>query len=92
MNRSDLVAAIADRTQQPITTVDAILTGFASVLVEAAANGSRIQIPGVLTLETVVRPARQGRNPATGQPMSIAEKRVPKLTAGATLKRAASGE
>ena len=92
MNRSELVAAIAARTQQPADAVDAVVHGLASVLVEAAANGTRVQIPGLLTMETTVRPARQGRNPATGQPMQIAEKRIPKLTAGSTLKRAASGE
>jgi len=92
VNRSDLIAAIVGRTGQPTATVDAVLTGFASVLVEAVAAGTRIHLPGLLTMETVVRPARQGRNPATGQPMQIAEKRLPKITAGATLKRAASGE
>lgn len=92
MNRSDLIAAIVGRTGPPTATVDAVLTGFASVLVEAVAAGTRIHLPGLLTMETVVRPARQGRNPATGQPMQIAGKRLPKITAGATLKRAASGE
>ncbi len=92
MNRSALVAAIADRTQQPSATVDAVIEGLASVLVEAAADGTRIHLPGLLTVETVVRPARQGRNPQTGQPMMIAERRVPKISAGATLKRAAAGE
>jgi len=92
MNRSALVAAIAERTHQPPATVDAVIEGLASVLVESAADGTRVHLPGLLTLETVVRPARQGRNPQTGQPMMIPERRVPKLSAGATLKRAAAGE
>lgn len=92
MNRSALVNAIAARTQQPPSTVDSVLGGLASVLVEAAANGTRIHLPGLLTMETVVRPARQGRNPQTGEPIQIAERRIPKISAGATLKRAAAGE
>ena len=92
MSRSALVTAIAARTQQPPAAVEAVLDGFASILVESAAAGTRIQLPGIFTLETVVRSARQGRNPQTGQPIQIAERRVPKLTAGATLKRAAAGE
>lgn len=92
MSRSALVTAIAARTQQPAATVEAVIEGLASVLVSAAADGTRIHLPGVFTLETVVRAARQGRNPQTGEALMIAERRVPKLTAGATLKRAAAGE
>ncbi len=92
MNRPELVAAIAHRSGYSTAIVDSVITTLASTLVEAAANGDKVHLPGVLTLETSQRPARNGRHPRTGEPIVISARRVVKITPGATLKRAAAGE
>ena len=49
-------------------------------------KGSKVTIPGFLTVEKVARAARTGRNPATGETINIAAKNVVKIKAGKTLQ------
>ena len=91
MNRSETIAAIAQRTGIAGATVEAVLSGFVSVVTEQVACGSKVHLPGFLTVETTDRAARAGRNPSTGEAMTIPARRVVRLTAGTALKRAAAG-
>ncbi len=91
MNRSETIAAIAERTGVAAATVDAVLAGFASVVTEQVANGGRVQLPGFLSVDTAERAARSGRNPSTGAAIAIPARRVVRLSAGTALKRAAAG-
>ena len=91
MNRTELTAAIAARAALPPGDVDRTLDAFASVITEQLVNGERVTVPGFLTFETVDRAARVGRNPRTGEPLAIPARRVPRIVAGAGLKRAVDG-
>lgn len=88
MNRTELTTAIAARAGMPPGEVDRVLTGLASVVTEALVHQQRVTLPGFATFEVVERPARVGRNPRTGEPLQIPARRVPRVTAGAGLKRA----
>ena len=92
MNRTELVAAVAERAGLSKEEANRALTAFNDTLLDAAGQGDKVQIPGLLTVEVVERAARSGRNPRTGETMEIAAKKAVKLTPGAALKRAANDE
>ncbi|KEY36783.1 DNA-binding protein HU, partial [Cutibacterium acnes] len=54
----------------------------------ALAKGEKVQLPGLFTAETVERPARNGRNPRTGESMTIPAHKAVKISASSTLKKA----
>lgn len=91
MTKSDLRSALVDRSGCSATVVESVLNALASVVTEQVSQGNRLQIPGLLTIDVVERAARTGRNPSTGETMQIPARRVVKVTASNTLKRAAAG-
>lgn len=88
MNRTEIVDAVAQRTDVPRSQVDAVLAAFADVIGEALAGGQKVQLPGFLTAEAVQRAARTGRNPRTGEELQIPASTGVKLSAGSRLKAA----
>ncbi|MEO6473225.1 MAG: HU family DNA-binding protein [Aeromicrobium sp.] len=88
MNRSDLVAALAAKADTSKSDADAILSAFSDVLIDAVSKGEKVQIPGILSVERVLRSARTGRNPATGEALHIPEGFGVKVSAGSKLKAA----
>ena len=59
---------------------------FAETVAEELKNGEKIQLVGFGTFEVAERPAREGRNPRTGETMKIAASKSPKFKAGKALK------
>jgi DNA-binding protein HU-beta len=90
MNKAELVSAIAKRADVPASTVDSVIDGLREELVEAITRGDKVALPGLLTVERTQRSARTGRNPQTGESIDIAAANTVKVTAGSTLKKAAS--
>ena len=90
MNKAELVSAIAKRADVPASTVDSVIDGLREELVEAITRGDKGALPGLLTVERTQRSARTGRNPQTGESIDIAAANTVKVTAGSTLKKAAS--
>lgn len=77
MNRRELVKAVAAQTGLESRDVDAALKGFTDVLTAVVAQGEPVSISGFAKFAKVERPARMGRNPATGEQIKIkASKRV----------------
>lgn len=91
MNRSELVDEVARRTGLLGADVGIALDGVRDVLVDALRRGEKVSVPGLLTAERVSRAERQGRNPQTGEPMTVPAGYSAKLTPGQTLKSAAKG-
>ncbi|MFJ2778262.1 MULTISPECIES: HU family DNA-binding protein [unclassified Kitasatospora] len=90
MNRTEVVAAIADRAEVSKNDADAVLSAFAEVVGEVVRKGDeKLTIPGFLTFERTHRAARTARNPQTGEPIEIAAGYSTKVTAGSKLKAAA---
>lgn len=93
MNRSELVDAIASRTEVAKSDVDAALRGLFEVVATTVAKGDdKITIPGFVSFEQSHREARSGRNPATGETIQIAATNTVKISAGAKLKAIAAGK
>lgn len=86
MSRQELVANIAERTELSKKDAEKALKAFIDTVSEELAKGEKIQLVGFGTFEVVERPAREGRNPKTGESMSIAASKVAKFKAGKALK------
>lgn len=87
--RSDLVAALAEKADVTKTQADAVLSALSEVILDAVQKGDKVAIPGILSVERVARAARTGRNPATGETISIPAGHGVKVSAGSRLKAAA---
>jgi DNA-binding protein HU-beta len=80
MNRRELVLATAAHTGLDKATVDAALAGVTDVITAVAAKGEVVTISGFAKFARVDRPARMGRNPATGEQIRIKASRKPRIT------------
>ncbi len=88
MNRTELIAAIAEKTELSKKDAEKALKAFTDVVTEELKKGEKIQLVGFGTFETIERAAREGRNPHTGEAMPIAASKAPKFKAGKALKDA----
>ena len=88
MNKSDLVSAIAAKTEMTKKDSEKALQAFVDVVTEELGKGGKVQLVGFGTFDVVDRAAREGRNPQTGQPMTIPASKAPRFKVGATLKQA----
>ena len=86
MNKTELVAAMAEKTELSKKDAEKALKAFTDVVAEELTKGEKIQLVGFGTFEVVDRPAREGRNPKTGESMKIAASKAPKFKAGKALK------
>ena len=81
MNRTELVAAMAEKTQLSKKDADLALKAFIDVVSEEMQKGEKVQLVGFGTFEVSERAAREGRNPQTGETMTIAASKSPKFKA-----------
>lgn len=88
MNKTDLINNIAEKSGLSKRDVESVLNGFLGEVTDALASGDKVQLIGFGTFETRKRSARTGRNPQTGQEISISESNVPAFKAGNKLKEA----
>lgn len=86
MNKTELVAAIAEKTELSKKDAEKAVKAFTDVVSEELKKGEKIQLVGFGTFEVAERPAREGRNPRTGETMPIAASKAPKFKAGKALK------
>ena len=86
MNKTELVAAIADQAGLSKKDSEAALKAFISVVTEEMKKGEKVQLVGFGTFEVVDRAARTGKNPQTGKAINIAACKAPKFKAGKALK------
>ena len=86
MNKTELVAAIAQETQLSKKDAEAAVKAFIDVVAGELKKGEKVQLVGFGTFEVSERAAREGRNPQTGETMTIAASKAPKFKAGKALK------
>ena len=86
MNKTELVAAMANETNLSKKDVEAVLKSFVDVVSKELKNGGKIQLVGFGTFEVRQREARTGKNPRTGEAIQIAASKVPAFKAGKALK------
>jgi DNA-binding protein HU-beta len=86
MNKGELIDQIAEKADVTKKDADAILTAVLDVILETVAKGEKVTLVGFGTFEARERQAREGRNPATGQPIKIPATVVPAFSAGKQFK------
>ena len=86
MNKTELIAAIAEKSELTKKDAQKALKAFTDVVADELKKGEKIQLVGFGTFEVSERAAREGRNPQTGATMKIAASKTPKFKAGKALK------
>jgi len=88
MNKTELIAAISEKSGLTKKDVEKALSAFEATITEALVAGDKVQMVGFLTIEVVERAARDGRNPQTGDPMRIEASKAPRFKVGKKLRDA----
>ncbi|MBQ9990117.1 MAG: HU family DNA-binding protein [Lachnospiraceae bacterium] len=86
MNKTELVAAMAEQAGLSKKDAEAALKAFTDVVADELKKGEKVQLVGFGTFEVSERAAREGRNPQTGETMPIPASKAPKFKAGKALK------
>ena len=86
MNKTELVAAMAAKTELSKKDSEKALKAFMEVVSEQLKKGEKIQLIGFGTFEVAKRAARTGKNPQTGKAIKIPACKAPKFKAGKALK------
>ena len=88
MNKSDLITAIADSADISKAAAGRALDAVTDTIQEQLKNGEDVTLVGFGTFSVKDRAAREGRNPQTGETITIAASKVPGFKAGKALKDA----
>lgn len=80
MNRRELVNAVAAQIGMPPRQIDGVLKGFTDVVTAVVSQGEPVSISGFAKFAKVERPARMGRNPATGESIKIKASKKARIT------------
>ena len=86
MNKTELIAAMAEQTELSKKDAEAALKAFVDVVSEELKKGEKVQLVGFGTFETRERAAREGRNPRTKETINIPASTVPVFKAGKEFK------
>lgn len=86
MNKTELVAAIAEQAEMTKKDAEKALTAFTEVVAKELKKGEKIQLVGFGTFEVVDHAARKGRNPQTKEEIDIPASKAPKFKPGKALK------
>lgn len=88
MNKTELVAAVADKAGITKKDAEAVVAAFTDTVTSELKKGEKVQLVGFGTFEVTERAARTGRNPQTGKEMKIAASKAPKFKPGKAFKDA----
>ena len=88
MNKTEFIAAIAEKAELSKKDAEKALKAFTDVVEEELKKGEKIQLVGFGTFEVSERAAREGRSPQTVATMKIEAWKVPKFKPGKALKDA----
>lgn len=88
MRKQDLVRAVSQATNQNESTSTKAVNAVFSAIEDSLSSGDEVNISGFGSFKVVERAARQGRNPQTGEEMTIKARKSPVFRPGTQLKRA----
>ena len=88
MNKTELVAAIAEKAEISKKDAEGVVAAFTEIVTKELKKGGKVQLVGFGTFEVTKRSARTGRNPQTGATMKIAASKAPKFKPGKAFKDA----
>jgi DNA-binding protein HU-beta len=86
MNKGELVDTVAAKASVTKKEADAVISAVLEAIMEAVASGDKVTLVGFGSFERRERKAREGRNPKTGEKMTIPETLVPAFSAGKLFK------
>ncbi|MCW5732428.1 MAG: integration host factor subunit beta [Alphaproteobacteria bacterium] len=87
MIKSELIARLAERNPHLFQRdIERIVSTIFDEIAEAMSRGDRVELRGFGAFSVKQRPARVGRNPRTGAPVHVAEKRIPFFKTGKELR------
>ena len=88
MNKSELIARIAEQAGINKTQATAAMQAVETGVIDTLANGGKVELKGFGTFSVKERAERTGRNPQTGEPIQIAASKTPTFKAGKAFKDA----
>ncbi len=88
MNKTDLVNSVAEKAELTKKDAEKAVNAVFASIEEALKKGEKVQLVGFGTFEVRERGERKGRNPQTGEEITIAAAKVPAFKAGKALKEA----
>ena len=90
MNKTELIAAVAQKTGMTKKDAERVINATVETVTETLVKGERVQISGLGNFEVKAREARVGRNPRTKETIQIPATRLPAFKASSVLKNAVS--
>ncbi len=88
MNKNELISAVAETSGLSKNDASTAVEGVFDAIQKALAGGDEVRLVGFGTFSVAKRKASTGRNPRTGEPMTIKASNQPKFKAGKGLKDA----
>lgn len=88
MNKTELISEVAGKLGVTKKDTSAAIDAIVTVITDALADGQEINIAGFGKFSVSERAAREGRNPATGETISIPASKAPKFKVAKALKDA----
>ncbi|MGN6699035.1 MAG: HU family DNA-binding protein [Thermomicrobiales bacterium] len=92
MRKQDLVKEVATQTNMSPRQVQLVVDATFNAIRDSMAKGEKVTLTGFGSFEVAERNEREGRNPRTGEKITIAARKAPQFHAGSELKRAIGGE
>ena len=86
MNKTELVAALAEKAEVSKKDAEKVLNAFIETVQDTVKADDKVQLVGFGTFESKARAAREGKNPQTGEVIKIAACKVPAFKAGKAFK------
>ena len=86
MTKAELINVVAQKTELSKKDSEKAVVAVIDAISEALAAGEKVALVGFGTFEVSERAAREGRNPRTGETMTIEASKTPKFKAGKALK------
>ena len=86
MNKTQLIDVVATKADLKKKDAEAAVNAITEAIAEALKAGDKVQLVGFGTFEVKERAAREGRNPKTGETLTIAASKHPTFSAGKALK------
>ena len=90
MNKSDIVSRVAAQSSLSRAAADSVVNAVFTAICDGLAQDEAVAIAGFGTFSIKKPPSRSGRNPRTGEPITIAASAVPAFKASKALRDAAS--
>lgn len=88
MNKQELIDAIAEKTGETKKAVGAIIESLTETITDTLKSGGEVELRGIGKFAVADRAAKVGRNPKTGEEVTIQARKAPAFKASSTLKAA----